>query len=172
MSRIQPSEAQSLLIQLLGDPEAQIRQAAVVALGEIGGAEARSRLQELARSNDKDLAKAAAKALYGGGFRRQPSETTQKRLDKIRGIRGDERPLFYISLEAAIRELPTIEPYEEAEFTRRIAKVCADYSSTRRYLVMNGSRSIMKRANGIYELTDLGKAVWRVEHFILEHYLS
>ncbi len=168
LGRLQSTEAQALLTQWLDDTNAQVRQAAVIALGELNRETAHTTLQRLTRSPDKALAKAAAKALYAGVKRRQPSETTQKRLHKIR---GEGRPLFYTSIEAVLRALPAIQPYEESELTRRIAQVCSDYSTTRRYLVMDGRKSIMNRAHGVYELTELGKAVWRVEHFIQTHYL-
>ena len=44
-----------------------------------------------------------------------------------------------------------------------------DYSATRRKLVDEG---LMTRVGGVYEFTELGKAVWRVEHFIMDEYLG
>jgi hypothetical protein len=57
------------------------------------------------------------------------------------------------------------------ELTRVIAGVCWDYSSTRRHLVENGPRALMRRSGGIYELTALGEAAWRVERRIADNYL-
>lgn len=73
-----------------------------------------------------------------------------------------------VSVVAAIRRLPEIRPYSEAEITRLIGEVCVDYSTTRRELVM-GSRGLMNREGGVYELSESGLAVWRVEHFIQQH---
>ena len=44
-----------------------------------------------------------------------------------------------------------------------------DFGRVRRSLVDNG---ILARESGIYRLTDTGEAMWRVEHFIMENYLS
>jgi len=171
LGRLGIPEAGPLFLDLLEDTDARVRQAAVIALGEIGGEEARRALTDLTGSADKKLARAAASALYGGRKGRgASSETTQKRLQKVRG--DDAEPVFYASSIAAIRALPEIRPYEERDLTHRIAQVCDDYSTTRRYLVMDRRNSLMTRAKGIYELTELGKAVWRIEHFIQRNYLS
>ena len=50
-----------------------------------------------------------------------------------------------------------------------MAQVCGDYSAVRRDLI---ERGFMTRDDGSYELTELGKAFWRVEHFIMKHYLA
>ena len=166
LGRLQAQEAQSVLMGSVSDADSQIRQAAVVALGAMEGEEVRAKLQELARSQDKRVAKAAARALYANRERRQPSEATRKRL---RRIRGTASPVSDISTEMALRALPEIRPYEQAELTRLIAHVCRDYSGTRRALII---QKLMDRANDIYRLTEPGKEVWRVEHFIVEHYLQ
>ena len=169
LGHLQAGEARELLAELVEDPDARLRQAAVIALGEVGGEEAGPILQRLTASPDKKLAQAAASALFGGQKRRSPpSETTQKRLGKVR---GEARPPLHISPVAALRALPEIRPYEERELTRLIAQVCGDYSTTRRHLVM-GPDNLMIREKGVYELTGLGRAVWRVERFIREHYLG
>jgi RNA polymerase sigma-70 factor (ECF subfamily) len=169
LGRLQAQEAQGVLIELINDANSRIRQAAVAALGDIGSEKGRAKLRELVRSRDRAVAKAAARALYTKHRRRQPSETARKRLHRIR---GEASPVFEVSTEMAIRALPEIRPYEEGELTRIIARVCRDYSTTRRRLVMDGRHSLMNRAGGIYEITELGKAVWRVEHFIKERYLQ
>ena len=169
LSRLQTQEAQGILMQLTDDAHSQIRQAAIAALGEIGNEEACARLQELVRYRDRTVAKAAAKALHTNQEQRQPPKTTRKRPHRIR---GEASPIFEVSTEMAIRALPEIRFYEEGELTRIIAQVCYDYSTTRRFLVMERRHSLMKRANGIYKFTELGKAVWRVEHFIMESYLQ
>ncbi len=86
------------------------------------------------------------------------------------------RPLLHTSLVGAVRNLPAIRPYAEDELTRLIGEVCGDYSTTRRELVMLSERiwegieytptGLMRRRDGIYELTEFGRAVWRVEHFL------
>lgn len=55
--------AVQLLIRLLDDPDAIVREAAVAALGKIGGTAARRALEFLARSDDEALAQAADDAL-------------------------------------------------------------------------------------------------------------
>lgn len=66
-----------------------------------------------------------------------------------------------------IRNLPEMRPYPEPELTRLIGEVCCDYSTTRRELVMG--TDFMVRENSIYELTELGAAIWRVEKFLQSH---
>ncbi len=165
LGRLQAPEAQAVIMQSAGDADLQIRQAATVALGAMESEEARARLQELARSQDRRVAKAAAKALYAGRERRQPSEMTRKRLHRVR---GNASPVFDISVEMALRSLPEMRPYEHSEITRLIARVCRDYSGTRRELII---QKLMDRADGIYSFTEWGKVIWRVEHFIVERYL-
>jgi hypothetical protein len=165
LGHLQVQEAQTVFIQSVSDADLQIRRAAVAALGAMEGEEARARLQELTRSGDRRVAKAAAKALYASREGRQPSETTRKRL---RRIRGTASPVSDISVRMALRALPEMRRYEEAELTRMIARVCHDYSGTRRALII---QKLMERAGGIYEFTELGEAIWRVEHFIMERYL-
>ena len=154
--------ARDLLIESVDDDA--VRPQAISALGEIDDGKARERLRELTKNADKKIARLASNALYGGRHRSRPvSEKTRKRLDKVRG--EGAQPLLQKSLVAAIRNLPEIRPYPEAELTRLIGEVCSDYSTTRRELVMDG---LMKRENGIYELGEDGQAVWRVERFIKE----
>jgi HEAT repeat protein len=56
-------EAVPDLIRLLGDEDVEIRDAAVWALGRIGGPEARRALKACCASDDEDLAEAAEDAL-------------------------------------------------------------------------------------------------------------
>jgi HEAT repeat protein len=165
LGHLQTQEAQAVVIQSVSDADPQIRQAAVVALGTMESEEVHAKLQELTGSHDRNVAKAAAKALYANRERRQPSEMTRKRL---RRIRGTASPVSDISIEMALRVLPEVRPYEQAELTRLIAQVCRDYSGTRRALII---QKLMDRADDIYELTESGREIWRVEHFIVERYL-
>lgn len=165
LGRLQVEEAQDILMQLISDDEPKIRQAIVVALGAMKSESAQAKLQEIARSNDKRVARAAAKALYANRKRPKPSETTRKRLEKVR---GEAAPVLDVAPEIALRMLPEIRPYEHREITRLIAQVCRDYSVTRRALIYQG---LMERSNGIYTFTEWGKTVWRVERFVVEHYL-
>ena len=162
------SEARGLLIELIDDP--QVRAQAITALGEIGGEEAQGVLEELVKSADKKIARLAASALYGGKRTPRPaSSTTRERLRRVRG--EDAQPLLHVSVTGAIRNLPEIRPYPEPELTRLIGEVCGDYSTTRRHLVM-GPRGLMDREDSVYELTETGRAVWRVERFIKDHYVG
>lgn len=166
LGRLQAQEAQPVLMQSVSDADLQIRQAATVALGAMESEEARARLQELARSQDRRVAKAAAKALYAKRERRQPSDMARKRLQRVR---GDASPVFDISVEMALRSLPEMRPYEHSEITHLIARVCHDYSGTRRALII---QKLMDRSDGIYSFTEWGRVIWRVEHFIVEQYLK
>jgi hypothetical protein len=83
---------------------------------------------------------------------------------------GETHPVAYISLDAAIRyAAPELRSYDESDLTARIAQVCIDYSSTRRYLIDYG---IMDRTGGTYKFTEFEKSIWHVEHFIMDNYLS
>src|SRR5207249_1539573 len=122
--------------------ENEVPRAAVSALGEIGGDEAREALQALA----------GAHVLYAGRSLRRISlaEKSQESappapLRMEDRIREGAEPPFYISVDAAIRALPVLEPYDESRLSRRIATVCRDYASTRRYLVDEG---LMRREAG------------------------
>ena len=73
-------------------------------------------------------------------------------------------------MDAAIRyAMPEIRKYDERELTGLIAGVCIDFSATRRDLVDAG---LLKRSKSVCELTEMGKTVWSVEHFIMEKYLK
>ena len=96
------------------------------------------------------------------------SNTTRERLRKVR---GDGDPLFHISVEAAVRALPEIRPYPERDLIYLIAQVVGDYSTTRRHLVMDKSQAIMRREGGVYEFTEHGQTVWRIERHIADKYL-
>jgi RNA polymerase sigma-70 factor, ECF subfamily len=178
LGRLRVTAAVPALKRFLDDPDNQVRRVAAIALGEIGGESAETALKAQTGANDKAVAKAAAKALYTSEQPRQPSATTRKRLRKIRGVAFTEtgasaaRPTFYTSPAAAIRALPKLQAYAERDLTRYISQVCSDYSTTRRYLVMQSSRSLMRRSKGVYEFTELGQAVWQIEHFIAENYLK
>ncbi|MFH1568240.1 MAG: sigma-70 family RNA polymerase sigma factor [Gemmatimonadota bacterium] len=165
LGQLRVAAAAPVAVELVSDPE--VRPQAITALGEIGGAEARAVLEGLIRSGDRQLVRLASSALYGGRRTERPaSEATRERLRRVRG--EGARPLLHVSVVGAIRNLPEVRPYPEPELTRLIGEVCGDYSTTRRELIMDG---LMVRAGGVYELTESGRAVWRVERFIRDHYL-
>ncbi|MFC1525619.1 sigma-70 family RNA polymerase sigma factor [Candidatus Latescibacterota bacterium] len=168
LGNLHAGEARGLLVNLVDDPEVQ--QAAIIALGDAGDEESRVHLERLIRSGDRKVTRLAASALYGGKRSgREPSETRTKRLQKVR---GDAQPALHISEVAAIRALPETRSYREPELTRYIAQVVGDYSTTRRHLVMGSPRrSLMVREGTLYNFSELGRAVWRVERFIQENYL-
>ena len=170
---LRAQEAQPLMESLLDHDDRNIQEAAILALGNVGNEDARRKLREMTSLPDKKIARLAARAIYGGEqYRHRPrsSALTRARLQKIR---GDARPnpLLHRSVAAAIKCLPEIRHYEETDLTHRIAKVCADYSTTRRNLV-SGRDRLMTRDQGIYTLTPLGEAVWRVEKFIQDRFLN
>jgi len=157
-----------LLADLLADPDTRVRQVAATALGDIGGDAAREALLRAKLSTDKALARTSAKVLHTSPHfqsRPKPEVALQQLHQQVRErlIGDDACPDTFISVHAAISMLPAIRPYPERELTRYIARACHDYSTTRRMLIME---KLMRREAGIYELTDLGQAIWRVEHFI------
>jgi HEAT repeats/Uncharacterized protein conserved in bacteria (DUF2087) len=169
LGRLRVAEAEPQLTALLEHPDPQVGRAAVFALGDLGGEAAHARLRELgARSGS--LREAAARALHAanplhrtppGGPTPESVPERPKRMVEI--IRGDAQPPFYIALDAALRALPAVQPYDEGTLSRRVGAVCVDWASTRRQLVEEG---LMRREGGIYRFTELGEAVWRVEQFI------
>ena len=166
LGQLRVGAARDLLIELIDDSE--VRPQAISALGEIGDDEAQDVLEALIKAEDKKIARLASNALYGGHRTSRPaSNATRERLRRIRG--EGVRPLLQVSVVAAIRNLPEIRPYPEAELTRLIGEVCSDYSTTRRKLVM-GPRGLMVRKSGVYELTESGRPVWRLERFLKDHY--
>jgi RNA polymerase sigma-70 factor, ECF subfamily len=168
LSRLRVQEALPLFVRLAHEPDKGVRLAAVAAIGDVGGDDAWVHLDELTRSEDVQVRKAAAKALCKKPSRRGPLPATLKR--QAMAGRADAQPITYRSLDAAIRfAMAEIRPYEHKELTDNLAHVCSDYSATRRYLIEEG---IMERSDGVYELTELGKAVWRVEHFVMESFLG
>ena len=68
-----------------------------------------------------------------------------------------------------MRILPEMRVYSEPEVTQYIAQVCGDWSTTRRGLV---DQRLLDREAGQYSFTDLGQAVWRVEHAIIDGFGS
>lgn len=172
LGRLEAIKAVPLLKELLTDPDTRVRQVATVALGDIGGEEARDALQAAMRADNKALARTAAKVLHTSphfSTRRQPDVALQRMEREVKErLVGAHQPRAFISLHEAIGALPEMRPYKERELTRYIARACHDYATTRRQLIMEG---LMRRAAGIYELTDTGQAVWRVEHFVKTHYL-
>jgi hypothetical protein len=174
LGQLRVAEAEPLLLERLDDPDTEVRRAAVFALGHFEGEAVRAALRELLHSREKALREPAARALYGGrqaGKPRPPDgqpefewTSSQQIEDRVR--RGAQPP-FFVAVDAALRDLPEDRPYGETELTQRIAAVCLDYSSTRRYLIEEG---LMRRERGIYELTEWGRTVWRVERFIRDRY--
>jgi HEAT repeat protein len=173
LGRLKASEAEPLLSHLVHDPDPGVRRAAVAALGTMSSQAASATLHALQQENDRAIRKELAGALHAGRMTLDASRETAlasaperpQRMEER--VRGGAQPLLYISLEAALRELPDRQSYGEAEISRLIGQACIDFASTRRYLVDGG---LMTRERGIYQFTEFGAAVWRVERFIREHY--
>jgi len=169
LARHRVAAGRAAMVRLLDDPVAEVRVAAVVALGELGEEADRARLQGLLQSSDQATARAAAKALYRG---RKPGYGPPSDIARMRRERANlaGRPVTQLSVDAAFRyALPEIRTYAHQEITERIAAVCSDYSATRRYAVEEG---VLERSGDEYRLTELGAALWRVEHHIVDHYLG
>lgn len=156
-------------LTLAHDSDQEVQLAAISWLAEIRSEESKVVLQDLMQACDKQIRQAAAKALYSG----KPSLSQMAPLEIERRRALDTLPqaglVANLSLDAALRyAIPEIRTYDERELTSNIARICYDYSATRRYLITDG---IMQRSHGVYELTELGKAMWRVERFIMDNYL-
>jgi len=157
---------------------AEVREAAVNGLGQIGGEESAVLLRRLQVSGSKDLRKKASRWLQRLEKKQEeepsPSQLArQKRVAHFRGEQSEDVKFpfhrFQINLGGAIRSLPAVRSYPEMELTRHFAQVCVDYSFTRRVLA---DRGLLHREEGICTLTEAGQRVWRVEHFIGDGYLS
>ncbi|MDX9972281.1 MAG: sigma-70 family RNA polymerase sigma factor [FCB group bacterium] len=169
LARLKTPQARPVFMRLLTDSEAKVRAAAISALGELGEEADRAALQPLLTSPDRATARAAAMALYSAKkpTPRAPSETSMKRLERANMAAN---PVTGISIDAALRyALPEPRTYGHRELTERLATVCGDFSATRRYAVEEG---VFERVGDEYHFTELGKAAWRVERFVVEHYLK
>ena len=63
----------------------------------------------------------------------------------------------------------TPSAYGERELSYLIGQIEHDFSHTKRLLEV---KRMVTRADGIFEFTDLGEAMWRVEHFIRQSKLE
>ena len=167
LARLKLSQSVSALIRLSVDEGAGIREVATIALREAGGEEADAALVQLAKSPDKRVRKIAAHAVYWN-TRPQPirHETFPTKWEKM--VSGAHAGTYDSLLPVFFLMLPEIRPYPEEELSQRIAKVCADYAGARRKMI---SFNFMTRAytpgeGHIYELTEMGKTIWRVENHI------
>ena len=175
LSHMRARAAKALLEELIDDPDAAVRKAAITNLADIGDAGSRARLDALMRGKDKKVARLAAQALFRWQGRTRETKKQQPKLLGTTGenLRGGEIPVSQLhrSVVAVMGGLPELRDYEEMELTRLAARVCGDYATVRRKLV-SGRDALMRRAKGIYVFTELGAAVWQVEHFIKDHFLS
>jgi RNA polymerase sigma-70 factor (ECF subfamily) len=170
LGRLGISEARQLLIAITAEEDATVVKTALIALGELGRDEAAPLLKQFLSASNKSLRQAAASALYG-----MDREIEHPRITKSKPHYPGEpltdpnaQRVHHICADAAIRILPEIRSYDDREITERISLVCGDWATTRRKLI---EHRLMHRSEGIYQFTELGAAVWRVEHFIMAHYL-
>ncbi|MEO7719138.1 MAG: sigma-70 family RNA polymerase sigma factor [Capsulimonas sp.] len=167
------SDLQPEITQALDDPDRDVVKAAITALAAIGDDSAQVTLHNLLKSPDQSIVKAVAGAMFGGargqnhlvhsGRARTIVVKPANRPGMAQIIRGGAKPPFYMSPDAAILALPEDRSYGELELTKFISQLCSDYSGTRRCLV---SERLMTRQAGVYEFTERGRAVWRVEHHL------
>lgn len=172
LGRLGIDAARQTLIEITADKDTTVVKAALIALGELGRDEATPLLKQFLSSPAKNLRRAAASALYGLDRQGQSSHPQlSKRKPHYPGVLLDDpnaRRVHHISADAAIRILPELRKYDDREITERISLVCGDWAATRRKLI---EHCLMHRSEGIYQFTELGTAVWRVEHFVMAHYL-
>lgn len=159
------ASAKDRLLELIQeDDDFEVRKAAVQAYGRVAGhVERQVCLAEITKSGDRKLMKVAARALYTGSGPRERTALEEKRIQRIR---GDAKPNKHIDPLLGVKSLPEIRDYEEEELTQHVARVCSDYSTTRRQMVMEGRHALMVREKGVYKFTQIGEAVWRVGQFI------
>ncbi len=181
LGRLRVESARPLLTrQAETATNAEVREAAINGLGQIGGEESALLLRRLQVSEAKDLRKKASRWLQRLQENEEKKETLspaqrarQKRLAHFRGEQSQDVSFpyhrFHINLGAAIRSLPELRSYPEMELTRYFAQVCVDYSFARRVLA---DRGLLHREEGLCTLTEAGERVWRVEHFIGVCYLG
>lgn len=166
IGRLSPEGALEVLRSRLADSDPQVRGSAVIAMGELHRPELDQELKGLLKSPDQVIRKAAATALYG--MNRKASVAASPRAPRY-SLTSFSVPhairTRHISLDAAMRILPEMRIYSEPEVTQYIAQICGDWSTTRRGLV---DQRLLDREAGQYRFTDLGQAVWRVEHAIMD----
>ena len=166
LGRLKIKESVSLLKKMVFFDNIRLRKASITALGEMEDKDVDEFLKTLLESDNIQLRKVAARVIFGGKIpERRGLAAEHQRLARLR---GSKIPFVMNSMDAAIRyAIPEIRKYNERELTGLLAGVCHDFSTTRRDLVEAG---LFTRSNGVCELTDRGKTVWRVEHFIMEKY--
>lgn len=172
--RLQIMESIPELLQTLSDPDEKVRRTVITVFGDIGGEEARETLQSLLKNQDRVLSRTAAIILTTSPHFRKAIPISEQLHDNGRHVKerllGEcSQPQTFISLYAAIHALPEIRTYQERELTTYIARACIDYATTRRQLIMD---NFMQREKGSYTLTEAGKAIWRVERYIADHYMN
>jgi RNA polymerase sigma-70 factor, ECF subfamily len=177
LGRLQVESARSLLSECArGATRAEVREAAVNGLGQIGGEESVALLRQLQVSGSKDLRKKASRWLQRLTEKTsEPSPTpTAGKKRRARFMGEDARSVPYpghrphSNLGNAIRCLPEVRVYPEMELTRFFAQVSRDYAYTRRVLADCG---VLHRGEGMCTLTETGQGIWRVEHHIQDNYL-
>ncbi len=142
--------------------ESRLRKAALTALGEMDDDVIKMFLKSLLKSDDTGLKKTVSRVLFGG--KKPANKASTQEMQRRNRLRGKKTPFTMNAMDAAIRyAIPEIRKYDERELSGLIAGVCRDFSTARRDLVEAG---LLQRYNGVCELTDLGKTVWRVEKFI------
>ena len=162
-------EAKDLFRELIHDPDPDIQRVAIIGFGALADELDETILIDLIRSSDKKLAKVAARA-----FRSKPREKTELETSRLDRIRRGSAPDLQLDPIEAVQALPEVRPYPEEEITRIIAGVCADWASTRRYLVVGygPDNVLMEREGGVYTMTELGESVWRVGRFLRDRGLQ
>ncbi len=170
IGRLSPEGALEMLRTRLADSDPQVRGSAVIAMGELRLPELDQELKGLLKASDQVIRKAAATALYGMN-RKAPvaaSPGAPRYSTTCFSVPHAIRTR-HISLDAAMRILPEMRVYSEPEVTQYIAQVCGDWSTIRRSLV---DQRLLDREAGQYRFTDLGQAVWRVEHAIMDGWVQ
>jgi hypothetical protein len=163
-------DAVPAMVALAGEDDRELKELAVTALAGLAGehAEARAALERLSASSDpwvSRLAQGELAAASRPNIARRTSPSAVRSHAERQQTRGS---MHHIAMDAAMRALPEMRAYDDTELTERIATVCNDWCATRREVV---ELRLMRRESNRYEFTPLGEAIWRVEHYIMEHYL-
>ncbi len=172
LGRLKAQAQFPMILPYLDHPESATRLAAILALSQFdnpAGEEALHRIAAEGTSPERSAVKNAIDRIAMN--RRAPWQyiPTEREAKIAAKIRGNKQPVTHVSLTSVLMfALTELREYDEREIHQRLAGCCWDHALVRRNLVEQG---LMTREEGIYQFTDLGKAAWQVEQFILNRYL-
>jgi RNA polymerase sigma factor (sigma-70 family) len=166
LGQLRVGEAAPLLLELAADRDREVRGAAVSALGRLGEAAAAAGQDVLASRHERYARRSLRRASLPD---RAPAASSPVAAGMADRVREGAQPPFTVALDAAMRAIPALQPYDERQLSTLVGQLCRDFASARRYLVDEG---LMTRESSVYRFTPAGESVWRVERYILERYMG